>query len=172
MESVKAHAETNPVEHKQVAAKSVTNKVIEPVAEPVSKVDTTREADDSLNWSELAFELKLDGLARQLAMNCVVNSYLDNRLHLVFLPELELMLKPDIESQIKQALEDKLGVSLKLEFSSQATLDCETPQQADIRKQEQHRQQVIQSIRQDPVVQQLKTVFGAELIEDSVQKLH
>ena len=104
-------------------------------------------------------------------MNSVVKSYADNRLHLVFLPELEVMLKPDIESQIKQAIEHKLGVSLNLEFGSTASLDCETPHQADVRKQEQHRQQVIQSIKQDPVVMQLKTVFGAELIEESVKKV-
>lgn len=163
-------AGTNANDHQPVTARSVAKKVIEPVVEPVARVDTTRVADDSLNWSELAFELKLDGLARQLAMNSVVSNYTDNKLHLIFLPELELMLKPDVESQIKQAIEDKLGVSLKLEFSSQATLGCETPHQAYIRKQEQHRQQAIQTIKQDPVVQQLKTVFGAELIEDSVQK--
>ena len=119
----------------------------------------------------MAFELELDGLAKQLAMNCIVASYTDNQLNLVFLPELEVMLKPDIESQIKQSIERKLGVSLKLDFKSAASLGCETPHEADVRKQEQHRQQVIQSIKEDPVVMQLNTIFGAELIEDSVVKI-
>ena len=119
----------------------------------------------------MALELELDGLAKQLAMNCIVASYTDNQLSLVFLPELEVMLKPDIESQIKQSIERKLGVSLKLEFKSTTSLGCETPQEADVRKQEQHRQQVIQSIKEDPVVRQLNTVFGAELNEDSVVKI-
>ncbi|MBT3725089.1 MAG: hypothetical protein HOG41_17075, partial [Gammaproteobacteria bacterium] len=44
--------------------------------------------------------------------------------------------------------------------------------EADVRKQEQHRQQVIQSIKLDPIAVQLKTVFGAELIEDSVVKVN
>ncbi|MBT3202958.1 MAG: hypothetical protein HOM14_04550 [Gammaproteobacteria bacterium] len=119
----------------------------------------------------MAFDLELDGLARQLAMNCVVDTYSDNQLCLIFLPELEVMLKPDVEAQIKQAIEHKLGVSLKLEFRRSASLDCETPHEADVRKQEQHRQQVIQSIKLDPMVMQLKTVFGAELIENSVVKI-
>ncbi len=80
------------------------------------------------------------------------------------------MLKPDIESQIKQAIQHKLEVSLNIEFNSIASLDCETPHEADVRKQEQHRQTVIQSIKQDPVVVELNKYFGAELIEDSVQK--
>ncbi len=127
-------------------------------------------ASDSLNWSDLVFQLGLDGVAKQIVMNSVVNGYSDGRLQLVFQPELEVMLKGDIESQIKQAIECKLGVSLILEFSSRANLGTETPHQADVRKQEQHRQQVIQSIKKDPVVVQLHTVFGAELVEDSVKK--
>ncbi len=119
----------------------------------------------------MAFELELDGLAKQLVMNCIVDSYAENQLKLIFLPELEVMLKPDIESQIKQSLERKLGVSLKLEFKSTTALGCETPHEADERKREQHRQQVIQSIKEDPVVIKLNTVFGAELIEDSVVKI-
>ncbi len=129
-----------------------------------------KQADDALHWSEMAFDLDLEGLARQLAMNCVVKSYSENNLRLVFLPELEVILKPDIELQIKQAIESKLGVSLNIDFSSQQLLGCETPQQADVRKQEQHRQQVIQSIRQDSTVVELNKFFGAELIEDSVRK--
>lgn len=80
------------------------------------------------------------------------------------------MLKADIEEQIKQAIERLFGVSLRLEFVSSATLDVETPHQAEIRKLEQERQSVIRAIHQDPVVQQLKSVFGAELIEQSVKK--
>ena len=103
-------------------------------------------------------------------MNAVVADYADDRLKLALLPELELMLKPDIQSQIKQAIERQLGVSLKLEFECVPTLDVETPHQAEIRRQEQQRQEIIGQIHQDPVVQQLKSVFGAELVEQSVRK--
>ena len=123
-----------------------------------------------LNWSELAFELELNAVPRQIVLNCIVESYTDKHLILAFLPELEVMLKPDLERQIKQAIEHKLGVSLNLELKSSATLAVETPHQAEVRKQEEERQSMIRSIRQDALVQQLKTVFSAELVEDSVQK--
>ncbi len=138
-------------------------------SEPVVAEAVAPAADD-LNWSELAFELQLDAIARQIVLNSIVQTYQDKILKLAFLSELELMLKPDIEKQIKQAIEQRLGVSLKLEFVSSPSLDAETPNQADRRKQEEERQAVIQQIRQDEVYKQLHDVFGAELIEQSVRK--
>lgn len=129
-------------------------------------------ASDELNWSELAYQLELNAVARQLVLNSVVISWQQNHLKLGFLPELEVMLNQDLEGQIKRAIEAKLGLSLNLVFKSQAALDAETPQQAFERKQEQARQQVILEIRQDPVVRQLNSLFGAELIEQSVKKNH
>ncbi len=123
-----------------------------------------------MNWRELAFELDLDALARQLVLNSTVQSSQNNELKLAFLPELEVLLKPQVEQQIKTALESKLGVSLKIEFISQPLLDGETPQAFKQRKQEQERQDVIRQIKVDPVVVKLKTLFGAELIEPSVSK--
>lgn len=129
-----------------------------------------KQATDELNWSELAFELELDALARQFALNSVVQSFRDSQLKLAFSPELEVMLNSDLEQQIKKAIEAKLGLSLNIEFISQPRLNVETPQQAGERKQEQARLRVIEDIQQDPVVQQLNTLFGAELIHQSVKK--
>ena len=83
---------------------------------------------------------------------------------------MEVILKADVRKQIKTAIEHKLGVSLKIEFISQPVLGAETPQQADTRKQEQARQNAIKQLRQNPVVRQLNTLFGAELVENSVKK--
>ena len=136
-----------------------------------TKVDSRLQSSDSLQWSSLAHALQLDALAKQVAINSVVQSWQDNQLKLAYLPELEVMIKPEIKQQIKQAITASVGVSLTLEFISVPALDTETPHQAKLRLQEQERQAAIQSIRQDPVVQQLHSVFGAELIEQSVQKV-
>ncbi len=165
-------------ENPLIAEKSLDSKVEEHSAavspnspqQPDKITKTAKPAADRLNWSVLAFDLELDAIARQIALNSIVQSYHENTLKLSFLPELELMLKPDIEKQIKQALEQQLGVSLNLEFISTPSLDAETPHQADLRQQEEERQAVIQQIRQDEVYQQLHDVFGAELIEQSVRK--
>jgi DNA polymerase-3 subunit gamma/tau len=132
---------------------------------------TRPPATDALGWSGLAPELGLDGMARQVALNCIVTDYADQRLELALLPEMELLLKPEIRDSIRQAIGEKLGVSLSLEIRTQPELPCETPAQALQRLENEQRRQVIEAIREDPVVRELQQVFGAELIEDSVRKI-
>ena len=129
-----------------------------------------KPATDELNWSTTAFELDLQALARQIVLNCVVLEYTGSTLKLGYHSDWEVMLKPDVQQQIKQAIEQQLGVSLTLDFERSERLEIETPHQADLRKQEFERQTAIQQIHLDPVVQQIKTTFGAELIESSVKK--
>jgi hypothetical protein len=148
------------IQKPEITSVSSTKSIIAPI----------KPATDDLNWSQVAYQLELNAVARQLVLNSVVVSWQKNHLQLGFLPELEVMLNQDLEAQIKRAIEAKLGLSLNLIFKSQPTLDAETPQQAFEREQEQARQQVILQIRQDPVVQQLNALFGAELLEHSVRK--
>ncbi len=144
------------------------------VKEPqAARIETEQpvQAEDALNWSQLAYELDLDALAGQVVINCVVKSWQDNQLTLAYLPELELMIKPEIKEQIKRAIESRLGLELKLEFIAQERLNAETPQQARIRLLDEERQSAIAAIKQDPVVQKLNSLFGARLIENSVKKV-
>ncbi len=139
--------------------------------EPENPQPGKRQASDELNWSELAFELKLEGIAREFAINSIVTLWDQQRLQLQFKAELEVMRNPEIEAQIKQAIEQQLGVKFSLEMSSQDSLAVETPSEARARKLEQQRQQAIHAIRQDEMVQQLQSAFGVELNEASVRKL-
>ena len=177
------HSQTVPETQPQIPPVSATvtqlHRAEKPVPAQVSEVSPSRVdesaanrlANDELNWSEIAFDLKLDGIARQFVINSIVKSWAGNRLYLAFKPELEVMLKPELEAQIKHAIEQQLGVSLTLELSSQMALDVETPYQASLRKLEQERQQVIRAVEQDELVQQLKASLGVELVEASVKKL-
>ena len=127
-------------------------------------------ASDPLDWSKLAFQLELDGIARQVVLHSVVELYDEQQLRLAFAPELELMLKPDIKNQIKASIERKLSVSLAVEFEARSPLKAETPQKAHQRKQEEDRRQAIVRIRDHNMVQKLNRLFNAQLIEASVKK--
>ena len=151
--------------HEIVSQPQTPEKILAP-AEPPGPP----QAQDNLNWSEFAFELELEAIARQIVLNSVVSEFHDNRLKLAHPPELELMLKPEIKKQIQASIERKLAVSLVLEFVPVADMDAETPHQADIRRQEEHRMQAVERIRNKPLVSQLHRLFHAELIESSVQK--
>lgn len=128
-------------------------------------------ATDSLQWSQLAYDLGLQGLSQEIAVNSVVDSFESNHLRLKLSPELKEIVSPAIEQVIRQALETKLNVSCKLEFLAESVLQNETPYEARIRQQETHRQAAISVIKESEVVIKLNRAFGAELVESSVRKI-
>ena len=113
----------------------------------------------------------LQGLPQEIAVNSVVESFEPDRLCLKMTPEMKKLVNPAREAEIQQAIESRLGVSCKLELVSQPQLNVETPYQAKIRGQEEHRQSAIESIRQNDTVKKLNRAFGAELVEASVRKI-
>ncbi len=104
-------------------------------------------------------------------MNSVVDSFSDTQLCLKLPPELKRLSNQTIEQEIRQAIQAKLGVSCKLDLAEQAQLEVETPHQAMVRQQEEHRQHAIGEIRQCNVVKKLHQAFGVELVESSVRKI-
>ena len=119
----------------------------------------------------LAYELGLQGLAQEIAINSIVESYERNHLCLKLQPEILELVNATIRDEITQAIASKLGVSLKLELRARDQLEVETPQQARIREQEEQRQAAIEAIRQEHIVRKLRQAFGAELVESSVKKV-
>lgn len=119
----------------------------------------------------LAYELGLQGLAQEIAINSIVESYGQNHLCLILQPEILELVNATIRGEITQAIASKLGVSLKLDLRAQDQLEVETPQQARIRELEEQRQAAIDAIRQEDIVRKLHQAFGAELVESSVKKV-
>ncbi|MFV2031041.1 MAG: DNA polymerase III subunit gamma/tau C-terminal domain-containing protein [Gammaproteobacteria bacterium] len=128
-------------------------------------------ASDSIEWSSLAYELGLQGLAQEIAINSVVESFEQNRICLKLQPEILELMNATIREEITQAINSKLGVSLKLDLLAQELLEVETPQQARNRELEEQRQAAIDAIRKEDIVRKLHGAFGAELIESSVKKV-
>lgn len=113
----------------------------------------------------------MQGLAQEIAVNSVVESFEPDRLCLKMTTEMKELVNPTREVEIQQAIESKLGVSCKLELVSQPQIDVETPYQARIREQEEHRQSAIELIKQSDTVKKFNRAFGAELVEASVRKI-
>ncbi len=147
--------------------------VSDPVSSSAEKnsVPCSEAAIDSLQWSELAYDLGLQGLSQEIAINSVVDSSESNYFRLKLSPELKEIVSPSIEQEIRQAFESKLNVSCRLEFMAQSKLENETPYEARIRQQEAHRQAAISVIKESEVVIKLNRAFGAELVESSVRKI-
>ena len=130
-----------------------------------------KTADDDIDWTHLAFNLGLQGLAQEIAVNSVVDAYDGNVMRLLMTPELKNLVNPGLETEIQQAIEAKLTVSCRLELLTQAELNVETPQQARVRELEEDRQRAIGEIRENEIVKKLGRAFGAELDESTVRKI-
>ncbi|MDX8399346.1 MAG: DNA polymerase III subunit gamma/tau C-terminal domain-containing protein, partial [Gallionellaceae bacterium] len=122
-------------------------------------------------WTQLAYDLGLQGLAQEIAVNSIVDSFESNHLRLKLSPELRELVNTGIEKEIRQAVQSKLNVSCKLEIIAEARLSSETPYQARVRVQEELRQAAIVAIRQSETVKKLNRAFGAELVESTVRKI-
>ncbi|MGD8419913.1 MAG: DNA polymerase III subunit gamma/tau [Gammaproteobacteria bacterium] len=138
-------------------------------------VDTTPPTDHQtaadLDWSQLAYQLGLGGLAQEIAANSQLETCAEGRLRLLLLPEIRELATAAIESEIRQALEQKLGVSLQLELAASDSLGAETPLEAKTRRLERERLLAIDAIREDEAVLKLKRAFAAELDEASVVRI-
>ena len=127
--------------------------------------------DDTLAWSEIAYDLGLTGLAQEIVANSVVDLYRDGRLKLKLLPEIQELANDTNTAEIRRALEQKLGVSLQLDLVAAAAVGGQTPLQAKVQRQQQERLVAIDAIRDEKLVKKLQHAFAAELDEASVVKI-
>ncbi|MFT5975146.1 MAG: hypothetical protein ACI9V8_000528 [Urechidicola sp.] len=126
-------------------------------------------ATDAIHWTELSYDLGLQGFAQAIAINSVVGHYEQDHLQLFLTPDFMKFVNPENQDEICQAIASKLGLSLILDLQTQDKLDAETPSETRLRKQQEQRQAAIESIKQEQTVKKLQRAFGAELVESSVQ---
>jgi len=126
-------------------------------------------ATDAIHWTELSYDLGLQGFAQAIAINSVVGHYERDHLQLFLTSDFMKFVNAENQDEICQALASKLGLSLILDLQVQDKLNAETPSETRLRKQHEHRQAAIDSIKKEQSVKKLHRAFGAELIESSVQ---
>ncbi len=125
---------------------------------------------DELNWSALAYQLGLKGLAQEIVVNSVVHSYQNGLLKLIQLTDFHEFVTEQNQQEILEALRGKLGVSLKLDLQAAESLPAKTPQQIKSEQQLADRESAILAIKQQPVVKKLQQALAVELDLDSVVK--
>jgi DNA polymerase-3 subunit gamma/tau len=134
-------------------------------------VNSEPRTDDSIHWSSFAYDLGLQGLAQEIAVNSTLERLDEHHFRLNIKPEILKLADLVIEDEIRQAIASKLGVSLKLELLAQDELLVETPQIFFQRRLGEQRQAAIEEIKKDITVRKLGEALGAELVESSVRKI-
>ncbi len=155
-----------------VTEPSVTEpRAIEPPATGAAASDSLADGELEFDWSTVAYDLGLAGIAQELVANSQLLAYTDNRIDLQLPREIYELVTDLTRAEILQALQQKLGLSLQLEIVAGAETMGVTPLQARQQREKQERVAAIAAIRDDVIVKRLQQVFEAELDEASVVKI-
>jgi DNA polymerase-3 subunit gamma/tau len=186
-----APAKTAPVPTpaQQTVAASVTQPVSVTVAAPTAAIETpvassavaatnlpasgTQSASSitPADWSQLLARLDLSGMPKNLAHNCELRDFSDNRCLLRLAPEHKHMLmNRSSQDKLQQALSELLQqpVSLKIEV---ADTEAMTPAAAQQQQQQQQQAAAESALRNDPFVQELAERFDATLVPGSIKPI-
>ncbi len=154
--------------HPQPANTKTAPKPVAPTSQPADQNMPPAEPQDFSNWHQVIEQLKLGGIARQLANNCIYESWSDGTLKLRLDPAHQGMCTTRSEQNFQQALESYCGSKVKLLISTEQ-LQSETPAQRQQRAKADRQLQAEQSMADDPMVCSLEETFSGKLVPGSVQ---
>jgi DNA polymerase-3 subunit gamma/tau len=120
------------------------------------------------SWASILSQLDLLGAARQLASHCALVGRRGGVVRLALDPRVKFVRTPSQEDKLAQALSKYYGEAVRLEFTT-ATVEAETPAQAEQRASKQELESARQAFETDPGVQGLRERFGATLLPDTVR---
>ncbi len=121
------------------------------------------------DWNALVGSLGLSGAVRLLASNCAYLKRDGNTVHLSLDPRSESMLTQQRKNQLAESLSAHFGEKLVVDVAVGACEESETPLQQESRLADERLEAARQSLEQDPNVQSLKSMFGAEIKTDTIE---
>jgi DNA polymerase-3 subunit gamma/tau len=142
-------------------------------AVPAQKIEAERAPAaewQEPDWSELVPKLGLSGLNRQLASNCAYQRREGNVVHFSLDRRAESYLTRSRQDAVAAALAHYFGEPLKVDIQI-GEIGSETPVQAAERQEIEEMDAARAGLEADPNVKALKDMFGAELVQDSVEPL-
>ena len=149
---------------------------------PVPKIEkvivsnqTVSKTLNASNWLSVIGSLKLAAFSRQLADNSAFIKFEDNKVTLAIAPELAHLSSDKTQDRLAAALGKHLGQAIKLVFQQEAQQDVmtATPTLAAERahKNQLSHQHAVDSIHNDPTVDELKQAFNGRVIETTIKPL-
>lgn len=144
----------------------------EPDPPPVHTVSEPQQATassvDLPDWSQLAYDLSLTGLAQQLAAQLSLVAIDSGVYHFKLASAHRAVLNLPAQRRLEDALSARAGEAIKAEIEL-VDLAAETPARKREREQQEKLDEVTRNLQQDPNVKALEGAFGARLDEQSIQ---
>ena len=128
-----------------------------PEPEPVVREDAEGLLSPS-RWADLCARLALNGIAGQLAANCVVRGHTESTVDLVLSPERGQLLTSGTRAKLESALGDYFGRSIRLRIDV-ARPSEESPAERDAREESERVERASRELREVPDYQDLLTRF-------------
>jgi DNA polymerase-3 subunit gamma/tau len=136
------------------------------IAEKSSEEKTLSKPED--NWSDIIAAIKINGLTRELANNCVLENIDDTVCTLLLDPSHKQLRSARTEENLRKALQTYRGTPLKLVIKvNQTTLDTPAVQMTKVREDKQ--QAAIDAINSDENIQALKEHFDARVMPGTIE---
>ena len=123
-------------------------------------------ADD--NWAEMIIAMKIGGMTRELANNCVLDSIDDKVCTLILDPGHKHLRSAVTEEKLQSALQRYRGTSLKLVINTEK-IAVDTPAVQLIKEREDRQQAAVDAINSDENIQALKEHFDARVLPGSIE---
>jgi len=130
-----------------------------PAATQSSAANTSRPTSE---WGRLVEGLGLKAVAKELATHSVLESREDNVFRLILDPAFEQLCTAGARQRLEQALSAEVGSAVSVDIKI-AKSDVETPAEHTQRAIQERQDQAVDSIKQDPFVQELQDVFNADV---------
>lgn len=125
--------------------------------------------DDNQPWPILANNLPLHGMAKQVALNCILTSKSENRIVLSLDEMHKHLLSKKIEDRLQEALSSYLQKTIALQIEIGTQNSTETPAAIAQTKAENRQEQADQAIANDPNVKKIIETFDGRIIPDSTR---
>ncbi|HET6725186.1 MAG TPA: DNA polymerase III subunit gamma/tau [Gammaproteobacteria bacterium] len=143
-----------------------------PAAAPAAKPASTgtSAAPDSPNWAALVEALALRGMARELAVNCSLESREGDSIRLTLDAAHQQLLTEQSKDRLQQALARHYGRPVELRITTGAAA-APTPAQRRRQREDKRQEAAREAIESDPNVRALQEAFGAEIKPASIKPI-
>ncbi len=122
------------------------------------------------DWAAVANQLKLSGIAKELAQNCEVKNVSPNEIEFCVPGTHKHLLQKTYQERMQAALREHLGKPVRLKFSVGVVTGM-SPAELENREKQQKQSQAIAAIETDPFVRELVENFDAKLIVSSIKPI-
>ncbi len=159
---------------KPVTAKpTIQNPVSEdmPAAAPIAVESAIKaEGNSKLDWNVLLAQLNVQGMARELARNCVLDSYIGGKIVLSLTPQHKQFMSNKIaQDKLQSALSEYFAQPVRMQLTMGAPVEAVTPAVVEQQEKEVRQQAAAEAITQDPFVRAAQAQLGAQIIENSIK---